>query len=303
MQLVALPVDERNKPRVLPDYPEEYTPSYAESEREYLSDLAKNLQTHRESIGNPDHDPLASPIDLGVGAITKKDLVKKMSSIPKEMFDLWSDVYEPSPGIVEKYAQELQARSKNTVENVPSAITDFVDDFKYLPLDDAEIQKFREELPGGIWNLNDRVISVSPSAAVIKPSSALATPAITGHELGHAGMQLLRSILGTEDSYVLRNSGDLADKIAEARSLRPASTNEDMLSLIKNRITDPYAITSRVYNYTEIPEERVAEAFGNIVADIGPLERRIADMKGYVRPMPNDYNLAAALKRLLTERK
>jgi hypothetical protein len=303
MQLVALPTDERSRPRTQADYGEPYSSSYAESEKEYLSALAKSLSDY----GKPGADPLAMPIDIGVANITKPQLAFKMSNIPEDIQNVLNDLDMVPYGGFEKASAKIKGAANTMLKRVPTAVTDFIDDFKYRSVDDKVMQELMTGAPSAGWHPLQRLISVSPASVLYRPKSYVSPTHMTGHEIGHAAMQLLRSILGEEDKVISAAAKDKTYKVANKHKLNLWNRDEimqrDIEAAEEKGILFPYASLLDSHGYKNHPEERVAEAYAQTITNLSDAQRVNNAMSGYVSPELDDFMQVNIINRLLKSRK
>lgn len=167
MQLVALPTDERNRPRTQADYGEPYRSSYAESEKEYLSALAKSLSDY----GKPGADPLAMPFDIGAANLTKNEMLRALgkgvaTDIERLVKYQISDYGRPS-------LKELKGRIKSTANEIRSA-----PEGTFVPIDKLTVS---DHPIGSHWNPNNKELVIEPREL---------SPKTLRHENAHAWQDL-----------------------------------------------------------------------------------------------------------------
>jgi len=315
MQLVALPEDERSLPRTQADYGESYSPSYVESEKEYLSALAKSLSDYSK----PGADPLAMPIDIGTGAITKANLAKAIALPRQDALDYMQQAIGYSSDYINSYIKRLHSAANSMLKRVPSAITDYVDEFRYAPITNKSVDLINNGVSSAAWvpsSTRNNIIEVDPSALFKLPNAAASPLHVTGHELGHAGIDLLRDIttkLSIEDKlpvvisdrykYQSADKIEKLNKIAEENKLTKTTIDpEDIQTLKGKNLLADYWDNYDKYGYEHHPEEFLAEAYGVTAANLSDKEKLKSITLGYKSPDIFDYINANVLNKLLKKR-
>jgi len=190
--------DGGNARRTIPEYDFPYESNYVQQEKEYLKDLGNRIVEHMESVGQPGHDPLASPINFdssGIAAITKGQMLKKLgrgvSSHIRQMKNLPPSLSTGNPVRV----KNLKSRTKAVAAEIRSAPDDLYDDLSDF---------------GYAQDLNTGA-RYSPSSNDIVIGSNFLRPGVLRHETAHMGQKQAGLIKGNEyanQSY--HASADLA---------------------------------------------------------------------------------------------
>lgn len=310
MQLVALPEDERSLPRTQADYGEPYSPSYVESEKEYLSALANSLRDY----GKPGADPLAMPIDIGAGAITANQIVKKLSNPGRKYINEFRELHDAlfAPPATEKQLRTAFKESGDEVaakiKGIPKSILDFVDDVKYMDNRDEYFPHMIDDATNAYYKPKDRLIALSPYTAAKISTPESAAFELT-HEATHAAANMLRSLYRTEIDEITHPY--YADDILYKNKLDDyAIKNSDEIRILNDTtgiIENPYTLNypqGLLENYRSHPEERLAQAAAINVTGLNPA-RSIDYLKnkGFAVPQIQDLNLAKILYKLFSQSK